>query len=106
VREAFEFINLIVKACSAIGLLAPEVHDHLYFAVRQLECGLVRHMERTSRDATPSLRYNLNLMIITNNLLLIACSVSGKKMPLHLKNGVFWDVTPCGSCKNGRFGGT
>jgi hypothetical protein len=25
---------------------------------------------------------------------------------LILKNGVFWDVTPCGSCKNLRFGGT
>jgi hypothetical protein len=23
-----------------------------------------------------------------------------------MKNGVFWDVTPCGSCKNPRFGGT
>jgi hypothetical protein len=23
-----------------------------------------------------------------------------------MKNGVFWDVTPCGSCKNRRFGGT
>jgi hypothetical protein len=23
-----------------------------------------------------------------------------------LKIGVFWDVTPCGSCKNARFGGT
>jgi hypothetical protein len=22
-----------------------------------------------------------------------------------MKNGVFWDVTPCGSCKNRRFGG-
>jgi hypothetical protein len=22
------------------------------------------------------------------------------------KNGVFWDVTPCGSCKKRRFGGT
>jgi hypothetical protein len=22
-----------------------------------------------------------------------------------IKNGVFWDVTPCGSCKNGHFGG-
>jgi hypothetical protein len=22
------------------------------------------------------------------------------------KNGVFWDVTPCGSCKNRRLGGT
>jgi hypothetical protein len=24
----------------------------------------------------------------------------------ELKNGVFWDVTPCGFCKNRRFGGT
>jgi hypothetical protein len=23
-----------------------------------------------------------------------------------MKNGVFWDVTPCGSCKNRRFGGS
>jgi hypothetical protein len=23
-----------------------------------------------------------------------------------MKNVVFWDVTPCGSCKNRRFGGT
>jgi hypothetical protein len=24
----------------------------------------------------------------------------------EMKKGVFWDVTPCGSCKNRRFGGT
>jgi hypothetical protein len=23
-----------------------------------------------------------------------------------MKNVIFWDVTPCGSCKNRRFGGT
>jgi hypothetical protein len=23
-----------------------------------------------------------------------------------VKNAVFWDVTPCGSCKNSRYGGT
>jgi hypothetical protein len=23
-----------------------------------------------------------------------------------MKNAFFWDVTPCGSCKNRRFGGT
>jgi hypothetical protein len=23
-----------------------------------------------------------------------------------MKNGVFWDVRPCGSCKNRRFGGS
>jgi hypothetical protein len=25
---------------------------------------------------------------------------------MYLKNGGFWDVTPCGCCKNRRFGGT
>jgi hypothetical protein len=29
-----------------------------------------------------------------------------KQTPWVLKNGVFWVVTPCGSCKNRRFGGT
>jgi hypothetical protein len=24
----------------------------------------------------------------------------------QVKNGVFWDLTPCGSCKNLRFGGS
>jgi hypothetical protein len=27
-------------------------------------------------------------------------------MVVTMKNGVFWDVAPCGSCKNRRFGGT
>jgi hypothetical protein len=27
-------------------------------------------------------------------------------MVVTMKNGVFWDVTPCGSYKNQRFGGT
>jgi hypothetical protein len=27
-------------------------------------------------------------------------------MAVTMKNDVFWVVTPCGSCKNRRFGGT
>jgi hypothetical protein len=27
-------------------------------------------------------------------------------MAVTMKNDVFWDVTPCGSCKNRSFGGT
>jgi hypothetical protein len=38
-------------------------------------------------------------------LVSVACwPKSGYILPL--KNCVFWDVTPCGSCKNRRFGGT
>jgi hypothetical protein len=28
------------------------------------------------------------------------------KTNFHIKNAVFWDVIPCGSCRNRRFGGT
>jgi hypothetical protein len=28
------------------------------------------------------------------------------QMEKMLKNGVFWNVAPCGSCENRRFGGT
>jgi hypothetical protein len=28
------------------------------------------------------------------------------KIAFLMKNGVFWVVTPCGACKNRRFGGT
>jgi hypothetical protein len=28
------------------------------------------------------------------------------RSPMTMKNGVLWDVTPCGSCNNRRFGGT
>jgi hypothetical protein len=31
---------------------------------------------------------------------------SQKGQEIFLKNGIFWYVTPCGSCKNRRFGGT
>jgi hypothetical protein len=36
-----------------------------------------------------------------SNFILCIC-----KNKTSLKNGVFWDVTLCGSCKNRRFGGT
>jgi hypothetical protein len=38
---------------------------------------------------------------------LISVAAFGKEVrSLFPKNGVFWDVTPCGSGKNRRFGGT
>jgi hypothetical protein len=33
-------------------------------------------------------------------------SVSRHYQTRTMKNAVFWDVMPCGSCKNRRFGGT
>jgi hypothetical protein len=33
------------------------------------------------------------------------CGRYQRSNKLHLANGVFWDVVPCGSCRNSRFGG-
>jgi hypothetical protein len=34
----------------------------------------------------------------------LVCQIWG--FQVTMKNGIFWDVTPCGSCNNRRFGGT
>jgi hypothetical protein len=36
----------------------------------------------------------------------IECVRFGVFTAVTMKNAVFWDVTPRGSCKNRRFGGT
>jgi hypothetical protein len=36
----------------------------------------------------------------------VGLEVNVEKTNCTLNNCVFWDVTPCGSCKNRRFGGT
>jgi hypothetical protein len=51
--------------------------------------------------ATPIVRLNCRPMKPHTGLPVRLCRNSK-----YLKNGVFWVVTPCGSCKNRRFGGT
>jgi hypothetical protein len=46
--------------------------------------------------------YQLKLILITFKQFYVLKS----KQPLHLKNGVFWDVPPCGYYKNRLFEGT
>jgi hypothetical protein len=40
------------------------------------------------------------------NMIVNFCYEYGVKEIFIMKNGVYWDVTPCGSCKNRRFRGT
>jgi hypothetical protein len=55
-----------------------------------------------------TLRHNIPWYFIRDKI----CSTKLTRVRLEvftavsMKNGVFWDVTPCGSCKNRRFGGT
>jgi hypothetical protein len=49
-----------------------------------------------------------NVMTSRRMLYIGNLTITGMIINVHenLKNGVFWVVTPCGSCKNRRFGGT
>jgi hypothetical protein len=49
---------------------------------------------------------NLHLHFTENEYMRYAPTIDLQIHVRTVKNGVFWDVTPCGSCKNRRFGGT
>jgi hypothetical protein len=48
-------------------------------------------------------RYEQGLFITEDGVLHVRFEVF---TAVTMKNGVLWDVTSCGSCKNRRFGGT
>jgi hypothetical protein len=55
--------------------------------------------------------YNVPILTLATDHPEWSAKPDGKKIKISKiiflqKNGVFWVVTPCGSCKNRRFGGT
>jgi hypothetical protein len=52
------------------------------------------------------LLYNAGPTIVQGRINTVSIITSEVFTAVTMKNGVFWDVTPCGSCKNRRFGGT
>jgi hypothetical protein len=56
------------------------------------------HIQATSQQSPPELRHLLHWQVCFLRFEVFAV--------VTMKNGVFWDVTPCGSCKNRHFGGT
>jgi hypothetical protein len=63
---------------------------YLHISLRSQEVWLLDHRGGLINVYTPPL-YN-SYRIVNNGI--------------SMKNGVFWDLTPCGSSKNRRFGGT
>jgi hypothetical protein len=52
-----------------------------------------------------SLPTRLTLMLLMLKIAFgITCIFKCNHLAVWLTNGVFWDVTPCGSCKNRRYG--
>jgi hypothetical protein len=50
-------------------------------------------------------RHKLNLHVPLVNLSKVQKGRFEVFTAVTMMNGVFWDVTPCGSCKNRHFGG-
>jgi hypothetical protein len=53
----------------------------------------------------PAPKPDVSIVTVIMNTQLLDGSVA-VKTTTELKNGVFWDVTPCGPCMKRRFGGT
>jgi hypothetical protein len=53
----------------------------------------------------PLLLHTFVILSMRRGLSVLVARCNGRVKGL-LKNAVFWDVTPCGSCKNRRVGGT
>jgi hypothetical protein len=79
--------------------------DHIrssesHFPVDSKFCCLLLLLLHSSDQERTYLRLALNVGTLHYSVVL------GPDCTASMKNAVFWDVTSCGSCKNGRFGGT
>jgi hypothetical protein len=50
--------------------------------------------------------WGLRFIAETKTVMKCRYRVANNRTALLLTNGIFWDVTPCGSCKNRRLGET
>jgi hypothetical protein len=83
----YSYLRLLVIA--NVVAISPILVTLMTKAIRSLETSV---LARTTR-----------LIISENDILHVRFEVF---TAVTMKNGVFWDVTPCGSCKNRRFGRT
>jgi hypothetical protein len=74
--------------------------------------GYLLSNKKTFRYVTEKIKY-INKYIINNSLSVAILQINSYIVlrfevltAVTMKNGVFWVITPCGSWKNRRFGGT
>jgi hypothetical protein len=94
-KSATETLKMLHEAfgmCSLSGKAVCERHS-------RVKAGRVEEDERSGLPSTSKTTENVGKI-----LELIHEDRRGTIR--ELKNGVFWNATPCGSCKNRRFGGT
>jgi hypothetical protein len=64
------------------------------------------NLETLSSNLPNNLSKIVKTLIIKSSQRRIKSSQNCVRFEVTMKNSVIWDVTPCGSCKNRRFGGT
>jgi hypothetical protein len=79
-----------------------ETQQHIKMVYATVQQGLI--------DFWFAVQCHVGTVLPTTELLLFVLQFSNMLQRLVqqqiMKNAVIWDVTPCGSCKNRRFGGT
>jgi hypothetical protein len=105
----YNFSSIILSGIPLSSSL-PKWHNHLNL------CDLINFTVSSLSSNVFISSFYLILHILFSNtspyiLIIISLSKILSAFPsiqllVSMKNGVFWDVTPCDSCKNRRFGGT
>jgi hypothetical protein len=92
----FLIMQFSLTSCYFISLWSKYSHCHI---VKQCRSAFLPFCQRPSFSPNRKYRQNYNL----------AYSLSYVRFEVFtavtMKNGIFWDVMPCGSCKSWRFGG-
>jgi hypothetical protein len=76
---------------------------------RRLNSGNVCYHSGQNLLSSRLLSRIINIRICKNIILpvvIYGCETWSLTLREVVKNAVFWDLTPCGSCENRRFGGT
>jgi hypothetical protein len=83
-----------------------EAHKQTTKTWRMVSFGMLRSVALVRTDVSEELRPSFFRVTRIGEIGTTLAVTSNRRTAVTMKNGIFWDVTLCGSCKNRRFGGT
>jgi hypothetical protein len=109
-------VTLLQAYCITLTLDIGIVNMHYFYTSAFATLCFVLFAMGGKIEKCVCIKFCVRLGKCTNKTLTMLHETSGEHSLSHvrfevftavtMKNGVFWVVTPCGSCKNRRFGGT